>query len=41
LFADAAAGSQSAAALHALVYPLIWSVAGSTLPTELQQLLRP
>ena len=41
LFADAAVGSQSAAALHALVYPLIWSVAGSTLPTELQQLLRP
>jgi uncharacterized membrane protein required for colicin V production len=41
LFADAAVGSQSAAALHALVYPFIWSVAGSTLPTELQQLLRP
>lgn len=37
----ASAASQSSVLLHAIVYPFIWMLIGSSLPIELQQLLRP
>lgn len=39
--AVASAASQSAALLQATVYPLVWTLIGSSLPPELQQILRP
>jgi uncharacterized membrane protein required for colicin V production len=39
--AKAIQGSQSAGLLRDLVYPFLWSIAGSGLPSELQQILRP
>ena len=39
--AVASAASQSAGLLHAIVYPFIWTLIGSSLPPELQQILRP
>jgi ABC-type lipoprotein release transport system permease subunit len=37
----ASAASQSAGLLHGIVYPFIWTLIGSSLPSELQQILRP
>ena len=39
--AVASAASQSAGLLHGIVYPFIWTLIGSSLPPELQQILRP
>lgn len=39
--AVASAASQSAGLLHSIVYPFIWTLIGSSLPPELQQILRP
>ncbi len=39
--AVASAASQSAGLLHGIVYPFIWTLIGSSLPSELQQILRP
>ena len=37
----ASAGSQAASLLHSVVYPFAWTLIGSSLPIELQQILRP
>ncbi|MFZ9404539.1 MAG: CvpA family protein [Candidatus Limnocylindrus sp.] len=39
--AQAAQGSQGAGLLRDTVFPLLWSLAGASLPSELQQILRP
>jgi uncharacterized membrane protein required for colicin V production len=39
--AQAAQGSQAAGLLRDTIYPLLWSLAGASLPSELQQILRP
>ena len=37
----ASAASQAASLLHAVAYPFVWTLIGSSLPPELQQILRP
>jgi uncharacterized membrane protein required for colicin V production len=39
--AKAAQGSQAAGLLRETIYPLLWSLLGAGLPSELQQILRP
>jgi uncharacterized membrane protein required for colicin V production len=39
--AKAAQGSQAAGLLRETIYPLLWSLLSSGLPSELQQILRP
>ncbi len=39
--AEASIGSQSADIFRVVIYPIVWSLIGSSLPAELQQILRP
>jgi len=39
--AKAAQGSQAAGLMRETIYPLLWSLLGAGLPSELQQILRP